>query len=87
LYDFTSAVGSIFLLSASFGELIAVQESTDLELQAKQRVLVVEKTSDDWCVLLPFFFGVSLSYPFLGRWTGEINGRSGLFPASYVKLL
>jgi len=43
-------------------------ESTDLELEAKQRVLVVEKTSDDW-------------------WTGEINGRKGLFPASYVKLL
>lgn len=21
------------------------------------------------------------------RWTGEIDGRSGLFPASYVKML
>jgi len=40
----------------------------DLQLQARQRVLVVERTSDDW-------------------WSGELDGRRGLFPASYVKLL
>jgi hypothetical protein len=40
----------------------------DLPLEARQRVLVTERTSDDW-------------------WTGEVDGRTGLFPASYVKIL
>ncbi|KAF9464301.1 hypothetical protein BDZ94DRAFT_1162293 [Collybia nuda] len=40
----------------------------DLNLKADQRVLVTERTSDDW-------------------WTGEVNGKKGLFPASYVKIL
>ncbi|KAJ3551922.1 hypothetical protein NP233_g12988 [Leucocoprinus birnbaumii] len=43
-------------------------ESGDLELKEGQRVLVIERTSDDW-------------------WTGEIDGKKGLFPAAYVKLL
>ncbi|TFY52863.1 hypothetical protein EVG20_g10368, partial [Dentipellis fragilis] len=43
-------------------------EDGDLELAANQRVLVVDKTSDDW-------------------WTGEADGRRGLFPGSYVRLL
>jgi hypothetical protein len=30
--------------------LTSPQEATDLELQAHQRVLVTEKTSDDWYV-------------------------------------
>ncbi|KAK7696023.1 hypothetical protein QCA50_000663 [Cerrena zonata] len=40
----------------------------DLPLQENDRVLVVEKPSDDW-------------------WMGEIDGRRGLIPAAYVKLL
>ncbi|KAM5532652.1 hypothetical protein V8D89_013696 [Ganoderma adspersum] len=40
----------------------------DLDLEEGDRVLVIEKTSDDW-------------------WTGEIDGRRGLIPAAYVKLL
>ncbi|KAG7096553.1 hypothetical protein E1B28_003975 [Marasmius oreades] len=40
----------------------------DLQIRANQRVLVTERTTDDW-------------------WTGTFNGKSGLFPASYVKLL
>ncbi|KAA1465929.1 hypothetical protein DENSPDRAFT_830628 [Dentipellis sp. KUC8613] len=43
-------------------------EDGDLELSANQRVLVVDKTSEDW-------------------WTGEADGRRGLFPGSYVRLL
>ncbi|KAF7982305.1 hypothetical protein HWV62_28984 [Athelia sp. TMB] len=43
-------------------------ESGDLPLAVGQRLLVTERTSDDW-------------------WTGEVDGRSGLFPATYVKLL
>ncbi|KXN81625.1 LAS seventeen-binding protein 1 [Leucoagaricus sp. SymC.cos] len=43
-------------------------ESGDLELKEGQRILLIERTSDDW-------------------WTGELNGKTGLFPASYVKLL
>ncbi|KAL0565584.1 hypothetical protein V5O48_016440 [Marasmius crinis-equi] len=40
----------------------------DLQIRANQRVLVTERTTDDW-------------------WTGTFQGKSGLFPASYVKLL
>ncbi|KAF8164856.1 hypothetical protein B0H34DRAFT_648154 [Crassisporium funariophilum] len=43
-------------------------EASDLRITEGQRVLVTERTSDDW-------------------WTGEVNGKKGLFPASYVKLL
>ncbi|GJE84802.1 SH3 domain-containing protein [Phanerochaete sordida] len=40
----------------------------DLPLEEGQRVLIIERTSDDW-------------------WTGEYEGRRGLVPASYVKVL
>ncbi|KAH9938694.1 SH3 domain-containing protein [Fomitopsis serialis] len=40
----------------------------DLPLEEGDRVLIVEKTSDDW-------------------WTGEMDGRRGLVPAAYVKVL
>ncbi|KAI0733409.1 SH3-domain-containing protein [Fomitopsis betulina] len=40
----------------------------DLTLEEGVRVLIVERTSDDW-------------------WTGEIDGRRGLVPAAYVKML
>ncbi|KAI0723555.1 SH3 domain-containing protein [Earliella scabrosa] len=40
----------------------------DLPLSEGDRVLVVERTSDDW-------------------WTGELDGRRGLIPAAYVKVL
>ncbi|KAI0082481.1 SH3-domain-containing protein [Panus rudis PR-1116 ss-1] len=40
----------------------------DLILAEGDRVLVIEKPSDDW-------------------WKGESNGKQGLFPAAYVKLL
>ncbi|KAH7888161.1 hypothetical protein F5I97DRAFT_959807 [Phlebopus sp. FC_14] len=46
------------------------EDPGDLTIQAGSRVLVTDKSSDDW-------------------WTGQIEGqgRGGLFPASYVKLL
>ncbi|EKM59550.1 uncharacterized protein PHACADRAFT_250122 [Phanerochaete carnosa HHB-10118-sp] len=40
----------------------------DLPLQEGQRVLIIERTSDDW-------------------WTGVYEGRRGLVPASYIKVL
>lgn len=43
-------------------------EAGDLVIKEGQRVLVTERTSDDW-------------------WTGELNGKKGLFPASYVEQL
>ncbi|KJA21643.1 hypothetical protein HYPSUDRAFT_41763 [Hypholoma sublateritium FD-334 SS-4] len=43
-------------------------DAGDLVIEEGERVLVTERTSDDW-------------------WTGEVNGKKGLFPASYVKLL
>ncbi|KAH6896450.1 hypothetical protein BKA70DRAFT_755148 [Coprinopsis sp. MPI-PUGE-AT-0042] len=43
-------------------------EAGDLKIKEGQRVLVTERSSDDW-------------------WTGEVNGKSGLFPASYVQLV
>ncbi|KAG5651678.1 hypothetical protein H0H81_007839 [Sphagnurus paluster] len=65
-------------------------EAGDLAIKEGQRVLVTERTSDDWCgpafhfldiwVVVNWFF-------LLCRWTGEYNGRKGLFPASYVKIL
>ncbi|KAI0643653.1 hypothetical protein C8Q79DRAFT_928180 [Trametes meyenii] len=44
------------------------EDPGDLDLEEGVRVLIVEKTSDDW-------------------WTGEIEGRRGLVPAAYVKML
>ncbi|KIK65752.1 hypothetical protein GYMLUDRAFT_39269 [Collybiopsis luxurians FD-317 M1] len=44
------------------------QDPADLQIRTNQRVLVTERTSDDW-------------------WTGEVDGKKGLFPATYVKLL
>jgi len=43
-------------------------EAGDLKITEGERLLVTERTSDDW-------------------WTGEVGGRKGLFPASYVKVL
>lgn len=43
-------------------------ESGDLNIQENQRILVTDRSDDDW-------------------WKGEVDGRSGLFPASYVKIL
>ncbi|CCM03978.1 uncharacterized protein FIBRA_06134 [Fibroporia radiculosa] len=40
----------------------------DLTIQEGQRLVIVEKSSDDW-------------------WTGEVDGRRGLVPATYVKML
>ena len=34
-------------------------------------------------------YGLKLTFVFaflIDRWTGEVNGKKGLFPASYVKL-
>ncbi|KAI6168867.1 hypothetical protein EDD17DRAFT_449586 [Pisolithus thermaeus] len=46
------------------------EDPGDLTIEAGSRILVVERSSEDW-------------------WKGKINGqgREGLFPASYVKLL
>ncbi|KAF9523461.1 hypothetical protein CPB83DRAFT_862843 [Crepidotus variabilis] len=43
-------------------------ETGDLKVAEGDRILLTERTSDDW-------------------WTGEIDGRKGLFPASYAKVL
>ncbi|OSX60494.1 hypothetical protein POSPLADRAFT_1147923 [Postia placenta MAD-698-R-SB12] len=44
------------------------EDPGDLEIKEGERVLIVERTSDDW-------------------WTGELDGRRGLVPAAYVKLI
>ncbi|KAF9004760.1 hypothetical protein BDQ17DRAFT_1240835 [Cyathus striatus] len=44
------------------------EEPGDLNIKENQRILVTERTSDDW-------------------WTGELDDKKGLFPASYVQLL
>jgi len=44
------------------------EDPGDLEIKANQRVLILEKSSEDW-------------------WKGELDGRRGLVPASYVKLV
>lgn len=55
-------------------------------MQEGQRVLVMEHTSDDWYVVLPLItIGVRLNVYL--RWTGEIDGKRGLIPAAYVKML
>ncbi|KZV85674.1 hypothetical protein EXIGLDRAFT_681655 [Exidia glandulosa HHB12029] len=43
-------------------------ESTDLVIEAGDRVLIVEHSSEEW-------------------WKGELNGKTGLFPSSYVRIL
>lgn len=43
-------------------------DPNDLQLHGEQRVLITERTSDDW-------------------WTAQADGKTGLVPAAYVKLL
>jgi hypothetical protein len=60
-----------------------------LEIQSGSRVFVTAKSSDDWWVVfVSWILNVALA-DFLFRWTGQIEGqgKEGLFPASYVKLL
>ncbi|EGO01452.1 hypothetical protein SERLA73DRAFT_176720 [Serpula lacrymans var. lacrymans S7.3] len=44
------------------------EDPADIQIKANQRILVTEKSSEDW-------------------WTGTADGKQGLFPASYVRLL
>jgi len=44
------------------------EDPGDLQVKESQRVLILEKSSEDW-------------------WTGELNGRRGLVPAAYVKIV
>ena len=66
-----------------------VQEAGDLVLRANARVLVTDRTSDDWCVdvLISSFRALNPRCYSAFRWTGELDGKSGLFPASYVTVL
>jgi abl interactor 2 len=45
-----------------------IQAAEDINVRAGEKLIIVERTSDDW-------------------WTGETNGRRGLLPASYVRIL
>ncbi|KAG8695917.1 hypothetical protein FRC09_008853, partial [Ceratobasidium sp. 395] len=46
----------------------ASDAADDLNVRQGDKLIIVERTSDDW-------------------WTGEMNGRRGLLPASYVRIL
>lgn len=64
-------------------------EAGDLNIRENQRVLVTDRSDDDWyvpssdscCASLVDLSSITL------RWKGEFNGQSGVFPASYVRLL
>ncbi|EJD54113.1 hypothetical protein AURDEDRAFT_110725 [Auricularia subglabra TFB-10046 SS5] len=43
-------------------------EATDLAIEAGQRILIIEHSSEEW-------------------WKGELKGKQGLFPSSYVRML
>ncbi|KAG9125260.1 hypothetical protein FRC07_008349 [Ceratobasidium sp. 392] len=46
----------------------ASDAADDLNVRQGDKLIIVERTSDDW-------------------WTGEMNGKRGLLPASYVRIL
>ena len=89
LYDYTSEVRLLFsFLDVLTRVLRSLKDASDLNLRAGERVWVTEQTSDDWCA----YSKLSAPHPRIfilsyTRWTGEIDGRSGLFPTAYVKLL
>ena len=89
LYDYTSEVRLLFsFLWVLTRVLRSLKDASDLNLRAGERVWVTEQTSDDWCA----YSKLSAPHPRIfilsyTRWTGEIDGRSGLFPTAYVKLL
>lgn len=60
-------------------------EVNDLPVKEGQDVWVIERTSGDWFVKSTRNKR-ALFHPFISRWTGEVNGRRGLFPASYVRI-
>lgn len=89
-----TTAGYVTYLSTLCDELAAhwersmAQEAGDLVLRANARVLITERTSDDWYVgVLISSFRTLNSCCSAFRWTGELDGKSGLFPASYVTVL
>lgn len=85
VYEYSSEVRSIsksIVVVSSYD--IMIQDPGDLPLQEGQRVLIVERTSDDWLVnSLTLVTELLLTFC---RWTGEYQGRRGLVPASYMKV-
>lgn len=68
LYDYNSGVSAFHPHVEGRHSACSFQEATDLAVEAGDRILVVERSSEDW-------------------WKGELNGKTGLFPSSYVRLL
>jgi abl interactor 2 len=88
LYEYSSEVrvGANPSLNGFYTVDRVTQDPGDLELQEGQRVLVLERTSDDWCVSLYCLTRIA-SYHVSVRWTAEYQGKRGLVPASYVQVL
>ncbi|KAG8691501.1 hypothetical protein FRC09_011607, partial [Ceratobasidium sp. 395] len=72
LYDYASDVSThplvplLLLFPKRYPN--SIQAADDLNVRQGDKLIIVERTSDDW-------------------WTGEMNGRRGLLPASYVRIL
>lgn len=88
LYDYTSEVRrENKVVEVDVVRRFVLQDPGDLEIETGTRVFVTDKSSEDWSVFS--FLTVVMSDLDVCRWTGQIEGqgRQGLFPASYVKLL
>ena len=87
LYDFTGDVSTNALV---LHKLVSAADHSDLQpgdldVRESQRVLIVEKPSDDWYAFL--YVPQSRITYLLSRWTAELDGKRGLVPASYVKTM
>lgn len=66
--------------------MLGMQEPNDLVIRENQRIRIVSRDSEDWYVLASIMLSALLTGTHC-RWTGELNGKTGLFPASYVRAL
>lgn len=87
LYDYDSKVLDISPRLSWLISLYSLQDPGDLQIRANQNVWVTERTSDDWYAFPVHWRLCILKAIQFNRWTGEFEGKTGLFPASYVKIL
>lgn len=88
MYDYTGDVRADFPLGKNMiclNYFSLSRQPGDLEIRESQRILIVERPSDDWRVYL---YITVFSFTHLSpRWKAELDGKQGLVPASYVKIL
>jgi hypothetical protein len=77
-------------LSPTFNLKLNISQSGDLSFSKGDVITITKKSdsSDDWCAFDCLVIYRNLSQPLkIIRWTGELRGREGIFPANFVEVV